>query len=59
MNIIDALAIAPYYIDLFFMPPPNFDIPENPDEVYSCILQENPYSILKNVFPYIFGRIYC
>ena len=34
MNIIDALAIAPYYIDLFFMPPPNFDIPENPDEVY-------------------------
>ena len=28
MNIIDALAIAPYYIDLFFMPPPNLEIPE-------------------------------
>ena len=28
MNIIDALAIAPYYIDLFFMPPPSFEIPE-------------------------------
>ena len=28
MNIVDALAIAPYYIDLFFMPPPNLEIPE-------------------------------
>ena len=28
MNIIDALAIAPYYIDLFFMPPANFAIPD-------------------------------
>ena len=28
MNIIDALAIAPYYIDLCFMPPPNLEIPE-------------------------------
>ena len=28
MNIVDALAIAPYYIDLFFMPPPNLEIPD-------------------------------
>ena len=28
MNIVDALAIAPYYIDLFFMPAPNLEIPE-------------------------------
>ena len=33
MNIIDALAIAPYYIDLFFMPPPNLEIPEEGAEV--------------------------
>ena len=26
MNIVDCLAIAPYYITLFFMPPPNIDL---------------------------------
>ena len=26
MNVVDCLAIAPYYITLFFMPPPNIDL---------------------------------
>ena len=28
MNVVDCLAIAPYYLDLFFAPPPELD-PEN------------------------------
>ena len=53
MNIIDALAIAPYYIDLFFMPPPNFEIPtENPDEAATMSDEEEEENAFGNL-----GRI--
>lgn len=52
MNIIDALAIAPYYIDLFFMPLPDLEPPTHTDEVTTTIgpqEEEGEESALGNV----------
>ena len=39
MNIVDCLAIAPYYITLFFMPPPNIDLGKLAQHITKLIMK--------------------
>lgn len=49
MNIVDAMAIAPYYIDLFFMPAPDLEPPSNEAAATTPQPQQEEENALGNV----------